>query len=419
MTINSPPTTHRITEFHHWQKEGILELAPPFQRNPVWSSKNKSYLIDTILNGFPVPEIFIQVVTDHDGNTKYVVVDGQQRIRTILEFVEGEWAILESESPRYGSKLFKDIPQEVRKEFWDYQIVTREIKAVSETDVVAIFTRMNKYVTPLNAQELRNARYRGHFIQLMDSLTEDEFLVDNKIVSPTDVRRMLDMEFVSEIVIAMLHGVQQKNVELIDKFYGIYDEEFTEKDDIKSKFNVIKNKINEIMGDLRPTRWHHKAEFYGLFLALDQLLDEYVIMSNRYEDIKGRLTSFSNEVDKAYKNKDKKDLDNNLVNFLETVKLHTTDREGRSKRIQIIRELLIPFLIAKDARRGFNEEERRIAWSLLDYKICSICNEKILDWNDYHLDHKIPHSKGGKTELQNASPAHKKCNIKKSNKQSK
>ena len=54
---DAPPTQHRITEFHRWETEGMLEIAPPFQRKPVWSIKNKSYLIDTILKRLPIPEL--------------------------------------------------------------------------------------------------------------------------------------------------------------------------------------------------------------------------------------------------------------------------------------------------------------------------------------------------------------------------
>ncbi len=61
---NEPPTAHRITEFVRWQTEGRLEIAPPFQRKPVWNTSNKSYLIDTIINHFPIPEIYLQVKTD-------------------------------------------------------------------------------------------------------------------------------------------------------------------------------------------------------------------------------------------------------------------------------------------------------------------------------------------------------------------
>lgn len=85
------------------------------------------------------------------------------------------------------------------------------------------------------------------------------------------------------------------------------------------------------------------------------------------------------------------------------------------RRNDIVRELLIPYLIAKDTRRKFNEEERRIAWSLSQDKKCALCGE-IVQWDNYQLDHKVSHNKGGKTELRNSQITHKQCNAKKSNK---
>ena len=154
---NALPTTHRLSEFHKWDKEKALIINPPFQRKPVWSDRNRSFLIDTILHGLPVPEIYIQVKTDNEGNTKYVVVDGQQRIRAILDFIEGDLELLAEECPDYGGKTFADLPSGVKHDFWDYSLVTRELKTQSEAEVKSVFLRLNKYVAPLLPQELRNA----------------------------------------------------------------------------------------------------------------------------------------------------------------------------------------------------------------------------------------------------------------------
>jgi uncharacterized protein with ParB-like and HNH nuclease domain len=59
-------------------------MKPPFQRNPVWIHPQKSYLIDSILNGFPIPEIYMQEFVDEGGNERHVIIDGQQRIISIL-----------------------------------------------------------------------------------------------------------------------------------------------------------------------------------------------------------------------------------------------------------------------------------------------------------------------------------------------
>ena len=71
-----------------------LTIQPAFQRNPVWSNAQKAYLIDTILKGYPIPEIYMQFSTDATGDDEYILVDGQQRIRACLEFVEDEFELV-------------------------------------------------------------------------------------------------------------------------------------------------------------------------------------------------------------------------------------------------------------------------------------------------------------------------------------
>jgi uncharacterized protein with ParB-like and HNH nuclease domain len=125
---NALQTAHRISEFYRWDKEKRLILKPPYQRKPVWSLRNRSYLIDTILHNLPVPEIYLQIKTDREGNTLYEAVDGQQRLRSILEFIDGKYAILEDESEEYSGKEFSDLSGRSKEDFWNYQVVVRELK---------------------------------------------------------------------------------------------------------------------------------------------------------------------------------------------------------------------------------------------------------------------------------------------------
>ena len=96
-------TTNRtIVWFKKANDSGDLQMKPPFQRNPVWTHPQKSYLIDTILNGYPVPEIYMQEFVDETGNEQHIIIDGQQRTRACLEFIEGGFPIKEEESPTWG-----------------------------------------------------------------------------------------------------------------------------------------------------------------------------------------------------------------------------------------------------------------------------------------------------------------------------
>jgi hypothetical protein len=83
-------TQYRVGDFVAWQRDGALELNPNFQRRPVWKKGAKSYLIDTILRGLPMPIIFLRDLRADlkTFKAKRDVVDGQQRIRTILSFID-------------------------------------------------------------------------------------------------------------------------------------------------------------------------------------------------------------------------------------------------------------------------------------------------------------------------------------------
>lgn len=129
-------TTHRTVA---WIKKAIdddsLEVRPPYQRNPVWLDPQKSSLIDTILRGYPIPELYMQDVIDSDGDEKHYVVDGQQRIRACIEFVDGEFEIDADESQDFGEMTFDDLSDSDKKRVWGYSFVVRLLPSVPEEEL--------------------------------------------------------------------------------------------------------------------------------------------------------------------------------------------------------------------------------------------------------------------------------------------
>ena len=91
-------TSQNIGWFNQRRIDNTLIVRPKFQRNVVWTDKQRSFLIDSILNGYPIPELYIQEVTNAEGFSEYIVVDGQQRITSFLKFIDGEFPIDESET---------------------------------------------------------------------------------------------------------------------------------------------------------------------------------------------------------------------------------------------------------------------------------------------------------------------------------
>ena len=76
---------YSVRDFEEWRERGELELAPKFQRREVWIPKARSYLIDTIVRGKPIPKIYMrQDVNPETRRTRREIVDGQQRLTTFI-----------------------------------------------------------------------------------------------------------------------------------------------------------------------------------------------------------------------------------------------------------------------------------------------------------------------------------------------
>ena len=204
-------TTHRdIAWFKQAEDLHQLEMKPPFQRNPVWTPRQKGFLIDTILNGYPIPELYMQDITNERGEKKYIVVDGQQRITACLDFVGGRITIDTKDSPTFGDLTFDDLTPDQKKTIYGYQFVVRVLPEISDIEIREIFQRLNRNNVALNSQELRQATYWGPFIETMNSLATLENWSRIGVFTSNDIKRMLDVEFISELSIAYLHGLQNK-----------------------------------------------------------------------------------------------------------------------------------------------------------------------------------------------------------------
>lgn len=332
-------TSHQsISWFNQRRLDKTLMLAPPFQRRPVWVTKQKQYLIDTILNTLPIPEIYIQRKTDTEGKTQYVVVDGQQRIRSIFDFIEGHFSLPEDPNSEWSDCDFSELTETQKLHFWDYTIIVRELEQATDLDVRDLFRRLNKYVFALNAQELRNARYTGSFIKLMTELADYDYWAENRIVSATAIRRMNDIQYVSELFVAMMHGVQHK-IKTLDKYYEMYEESFPEISRWKSRFIRTMEIIKYLLPDIRQTRWSNRSDYYSLFVAISRYADDHVFSDSNIEKLFKELVSFGKKVDAAVV-KEGKSRHENVTSYAKAVIAAATDRDRRLIRHEVLSEII-------------------------------------------------------------------------------
>ncbi|MGV8832146.1 MAG: DUF262 domain-containing protein [Devosia sp.] len=320
-------TSRSVVWLKRASDDGRLEISPPFQRNPVWSDKQKGSLIETILLEYPIPEIYMQDVVFPDGNEVHVVVDGQQRIRAVLEFMDGDFEI---EEGAWSGLSFDDLADEDRKKIFEYKFVTRILPSMPEDQVRAIFQRINRNTVTLNPQELRHATYWGPFIKLMEELADLEFWSLASIFSANDRRRMTDAEFISEIAVAFLNGVQNKKTKLED-FYRIYESEFEETDRVRTVFWKVLGEIEQVLPEIRATRFKKKSDFYTLFLVLAA---HYKSLPLNYEQRSGlhdALVLFASNVD-GYLADDNRTVDTFVADYGRSVERAASDLGSRRNR---------------------------------------------------------------------------------------
>lgn len=361
MTHKSRPQA--ISWFQEHYKAGRLELRPPFQRKPVWANKQRSFLIESILMDIPIPEVYVQVTQSDDGTEEYGVVDGQQRLRTILQFVgierdkdqEGEDInrfALEAlpTTSTYKDKTFADVTVEERKRFFQYEICVRFIYTDNRREVEDVFKRLNKFTLPLKPQELRNATYHGAFAKLSEQLADDEYWAVNRIVSPAAIRRMADIEMMSELLISLLHGPQGGSPRIIDQYYEQYEQfedEFPEQNRIKRLFAKTLDTIKRLFPEVaNVARWGNRADYYSLFVAMGNLLQEHDLPPKAERLLAEKLLEFAKEVDQRLEKPTAKTSEDSKK-YARAIEKGSNDKARRQDRHEALISIIEPFLREK------------------------------------------------------------------------
>jgi Protein of unknown function DUF262 len=227
-------TPKDVALLYQLHRENQLALASEFQRDNVWPPVAKAYLIDTILADRPIPPLFFQrTVSAQTGRTVYSVVDGQQRLRAIFEFLENRFPLSESKNTSYYRKKFNDLTDDQKRQVLNYDLTIEELSGYTDSDIVDMFDRMNRYVVRLSRQELRHAKEKGAFRDFVEGLAKLDFWANERVFSDTQRRRMRVQEFVAELTILLVEGPQDKK-KAIDLYYGEYRQSFPNASSVES-----------------------------------------------------------------------------------------------------------------------------------------------------------------------------------------
>ncbi|HIB8955187.1 TPA: DUF262 domain-containing protein [Enterobacter ludwigii] len=323
--IKASVTNPTIADIYEKIDASRLILAPDFQRKFVWTQDHQEQFLDTILNGYPFPEVYVcQGETDvRKLRTTQKVIDGQQRLTTIKNYIENNFL-----KDLKLVKPFDSLSAEEREKFLSYQIVLRDIGKVEEGLVKEIFRRINLTKFKLEDIEIHNAIYDGHFIRTAKELAEQIDLTQFGVYYESEMSRMADVNlFLLVMSTIERDGYFPRDNEL-EKCVAEFNEEYPNAYKMKS---LILKVMSEIKGFNLETDsiWFRKSCFFTMIVEL-------CWAKKLPRDIVKRLNSLDDLIMGS-----KQDLNSETGKFYRAMYSGTNDRKSRIIRSDVFRQYIL------------------------------------------------------------------------------
>lgn len=281
--LNAISTNERIVNIFNKIKSKEYILKPDFQRRLVWNTDHKERFIETILLGYPFPEIYIAdgKMNLDEMKKETLVVDGQQRLDTIYHYIIGDIELKYKLIKRY-----KDLTDDEKENFLNYNVIVRDLKNVTNEEIKEVFRRINSVSYALNSMEINNALYNGEFIEAAKEICEMESFDRINIFGDSAVARMKDIEFVLLIMTTIELGTYFTGDKEVEDFIRRYDDEYSGKTEMINRLNDIFIYISELSIKI-DSIWKSKNGLFTLIceLAKFEELPQNELLIKALEDI--------------------------------------------------------------------------------------------------------------------------------------
>ena len=261
-------TSFTVAEYCQQMTDRSITVNPNYQRsNAIWPVAARSFLIDSILCGFPIPKLSLYQKTDlKTRKTVKEIVDGQQRSRAILDFFNDELRI--STKGDFLGHSYQKLNEVQQQEFLSYQLSVDIFVDATDADIRELFRRVNSYNVPLNPQEIRHATYQGKFKWFLLEMANkySQVLKELGVVTETQMARMDDAKFIGDICIGLEDGIVSASDARIGKLYKKFDKDFPSEDNFKHQLQYAFDEAifyREVLGEGLVKKY----QFYCLLLA--------------------------------------------------------------------------------------------------------------------------------------------------------
>jgi hypothetical protein len=432
--INFSTSARRIIDlFRSYREDKDLDPRPSFQRGYVWDKNKATKLIESILLHVPLPLVY----TAEEESGLEVVIDGQQRLTTCFSFIDGFFPLSKKDEERqqrgevvkrrpfklgkmkilaHLEKLgYAELPSDLKKTINNFNIQIIKISKESHPDVkFEIFERLNTGSVALADQEIRNCIYRGPYNDLLCNLANN--VTFQKILGISDSAiRMQDVELVlrfmafnevtylnyNEKMRGFLNNHMRDKRQISDENQEKYRKEFSHAVDLS--FSVFGEKAfrrySEGNDNVHSGKWERAVN--------KAVYDVIMFWFARYE--KRDVIENKDRIREKYIEMCVHDRD-----FNDAITLGTADAGRVKTRFKKWGDALEEIIKKRDNQaRLYSFAEKSALYE--SNKTCRICLQQIAHIDDCEVDHIVPFSQGGDTNIENAQLAHRFCNRSKGN----
>lgn len=427
-------TSLTVKQLLAYHQQGKLNLNPGFQRRSVWKPADQRLLIDTLLRDMPLPNLFFW---ERKAGNKivYDVIDGKQRIEALLAFAhqrikplalkfdpEGDPDWVNQDVHTWSWKELQAYESKVTRNFLNYEFPVVQI-AGTLPEVEKVFVRINSTGTQLTSQEVRNAKwYKNSPLlvaahEIAKTPRYEKYFVEMGVLSEAQLSRMKAIELIVELMLSIQKEDVLDRKKSIDKVMAVDSINGNTLKRLTREVKSMMDLIKSMFPDLKTSRFSKSSDFYSLFFVMWKLSrDGYVVKDSDsaqlsflvLNDLGLEIAQYRTQqrAGEPYK------LEGNAKAYFQTITEGTDSAVNRRARNKIIEDLLLPIYKRKDPNRAFSKEQKQLLWGQKRDLRCPgpDCNV-ILDWRDIHVDHVMPHSKGGATTIENGRLLCSKCNL--------
>jgi hypothetical protein len=284
-----------------------------------------------------------------------IVVDGQQRLRAILGYHNGDFKVSKAHNKDLSSYSFQTLPNGLDKEFLKYELGVDLLFDVPYEEILDIFARINSYTVKLEQQEIFNAKYLGYFKQAVyrTGFKYVNYFIESGVLTKSKVTRMAEAELTADLFISLIDKIQtNKGIEI---FYKKYEDEADDLDEIISRFDKIMTYIGSIYqaSELKNTNFNRSQLFYTLFTSIGHLIFQLngadgslkaSISEKNVGKIRFALDSVSAKYDEIAETIDEPHHPKDFKEFINASRRGTTDTSARILRTNFLCKKIIEAL---------------------------------------------------------------------------